>query len=251
MVEAVPFWLPLAVIAPFIGSFLGLLVKRLPKSRPFVVARSSCDSCEHVLSSAELIPILSWAWLRARCRHCGERLGIFYPGIELAALAVVLWAASVASGWVLVASCVLGWTLLALALTDWRVYLLPDPLALFLLLSGLAASRVMDSGTMPRHIVGAAGGFIAFAGVAWIYRRVRGRDGLGFGDAKLLAGLGAWVGWEGLPGTIFIAALAGLVFVAARSVFVAKTDWSDRIPLGSFLAAAGWLTWLYGPLTAG
>jgi len=210
-----------------------------------------CDSCEHVLSSVELIPILSWTWLRARCGYCGEPLGFFHPAIELSAVAVVLSGASATSGWVLAASCVLGWTLLALALTDWQVYILPDPLVLFLLLSGLAASCLIDLGTVHDHIVGAASGFVAFVGLAWLYRRVRRREGMGFGDAKLLASLGAWVGWEGLPGTIFIAAGAGLLCVAARSVLIAKPSLSDRLPFGSFLAVGGWLTWLYGPLSFG
>lgn len=250
MTPSFEFW-PLAVMAPFIGSFLGVLVTRLPESQPFVFARSACDSCEHVLSPAELIPVASWAWLRARCRHCGGHLGFFYPAIEVTALAVVLWAASITSGWALAASCLFGWTLLALALIDWRVYLLPDPLTLFLLLSGLVAAWLIDSESISNHIIGAASGFLALATLALAYKRLRGREGLGFGDAKLLAGLGAWVGWEGLPGAIFIGALAGLLFVAARSVVISKPSWTDRLPFGSFLAVAGWLTWLYGPLTFG
>lgn len=107
--------LVLAVVAPFIGSFLGTLAIRLPARRPVLMGRSQCDHCLHVLGPLDLIPLLSWLFARGKCRYCGTRLGLYYPTIEIAALAVVLLAAAVTSGWMLVTSCTFGWTALALA----------------------------------------------------------------------------------------------------------------------------------------
>jgi leader peptidase (prepilin peptidase)/N-methyltransferase len=101
------------------------------------------------------------------------------------------------------------------------------------------------------HLIGAAAGFAVFAGIAAIYRRLRGREGLGLGDAKLLAALGAWVGWQGLPTIVLYAALAGLLWAIAGALRGAPLHARHRIPFGPFLSLAGWLVWLYGPLTLG
>jgi hypothetical protein len=119
-----------AVVAPFVGSFLGVVVARLPEKRDVVGGRSRCPACGHVLGVRDLAPLLSWAVLRGRCRHCGARIGWIYPAVELGALGVAVWAASVVEGWLLWVSCGLGWTLLALAAIDLRHYLLPNALTL-------------------------------------------------------------------------------------------------------------------------
>ena len=108
-------WLAPVAAAPFVGSFLGVIAERLPAGRPVLIARSACPACDHRLGARDLVPVLSWLFNRGRCRHCGAALGLFYPGIELAALVLALWAAAVVSGWLLWASCALGWVLLALA----------------------------------------------------------------------------------------------------------------------------------------
>jgi leader peptidase (prepilin peptidase) / N-methyltransferase len=246
-----PLWLMLAVAAPFIGSFLGVLVHRLPKSEHVVMGRSRCEACDQILSPIELVPVASWLLLRGQCRACGAPLGWFYPAIEIGALILALWAAAVTSGAALVASCVFGWTLLALAVVDWRHYLLPDPLVLLLLTTGFGAAWFVDPESLADHASGAAVGFASIAALAFCYRRLRGRDGLGFGDAKLVSALGAWLSWEGLPSVVLLAAMLGLLLASARTLAGANLSWSDRLPFGSFLAAAGWLTWLYGPLMIG
>jgi leader peptidase (prepilin peptidase)/N-methyltransferase len=239
----------LAVVAPFIGSFLGLLAVRLPDRRPVLVARSQCDQCGAVLGARDLVPLASWLWLRGRCRHCGGAIGAFPVLMEMAALAVVLWAVTETSGWVLVASSVFGWLLLALAAIDWRRFLLPDVLTAPLAVFGLAAAWLFDRDGFLDHVIGTAAGFLVFAGIIFLYRRARGRDGLGLGDAKLLGALGAWVAWQGLPSVVLFGAVAGLLGVLALSLSGRRLEATTRIPFGTFLALGGWLVWLYGPLS--
>jgi leader peptidase (prepilin peptidase) / N-methyltransferase len=243
-----PLWLPLLIIAPFIGSFLGTLIVRLPESRPVLVARSRCDRCGAALGPLELVPLASWLVLRGRCRHCGAAIGSFPVAIELAALGVVAWAATVTTGPVLVASCVLGWLLLTLALIDWRHFLLPDPLNAVLALGGLIAAWFFDRAALADHLIALAAGFAVFAALGFAYRRWRGRDGLGLGDAKLLGALGAWVSWQGLPSVVLFGAVSGLVVAFAAAFAGRHLSATTRIPFGAFLALGGWIVWLYGPL---
>lgn len=244
--------LPIASVlaAPFIGSFLGVVVTRLPQSQPVIIGRSRCEKCRHALGVSDLVPIASWFYLRGKCRYCGARISSLHPGMEIAALAVALWASSVTQGVALIASCALGWMLLTLALIDWRRFLLPDELTLLLALSGLAAAYVLDTANFTDHLIGAAAGLLAFLGLGWIYRQIRHRDGLGFGDAKLLGALGAWLSWEGLPSVIFLAAITALAWTLARHLAGQRLTARDRLPFGPFLAAGGWLVWLYGPLSS-
>lgn len=249
MQSASAIWLVL--VAPFIGSFLGVLALRLPQGCGVVIGRSRCDACEHVLVVSDLIPYISWLWLHGRCRYCKTPVGFFYPLMEFAALAVPLWAATVTAGPVLIASCVLGWTLLALAASDWRTYLLPDPLVVFLLIAGLSVTALLLPMQLAAHLLGAAAGYIAFAIIAWTYRKMRGSEGLGLGDAKLLAALGAWLSWDGLPSVVLLAAIMGLTGVLVSAAAQRRFDGFDRferIPFGSFLAMGSWIVWLYGPL---
>ena len=240
-------WLTL-LLAPFIGSFLGVLVTRLPVGEPVALSRSRCPACRRTLAVRDLIPLLSWLVARGRCRHCGASLGWFYPAIEIAALGIAAWAGTVASGPALWASCVLGWTLLALAWIDARHLILPDALTLPLLAAGLAAAALLDGADIADHALGAAVGYGAFWLVAVLYRRLRGRDGLGLGDAKLLAAAGAWVSWQGLPGVVLIAASSGLVAVLAAAAVGFAPEAARRMPFGPYLCLGLWLIWLYGPL---
>ncbi|MGA7713065.1 MAG: A24 family peptidase [Rhizomicrobium sp.] len=244
----IPLWVALVIVSPFIGSFLGVVVLRSDDHRPIVFGRSQCDECHHSLDGRDLIPLISWLMLRRRCRYCGAELGLFYPAVEFAAIMPVLWAASVVSGWILVASAVFGWVLLTLGLIDWRTQRLPDVLTLSLLLSGLAAAYLFDRTSIVDHLIGAVAGYAIFALVAYLYRAIRGFDGLGLGDAKLLAGLGMWISWQGLPTLVLLAAVACLIFVVGRALWRRKIILTERVPFGPFLALAGWIVWLYGPL---
>lgn len=239
------------VLAPIIGSFLSVLATRLPEGRGVVLGRSACPRCSHALGAAELVPLASYLWQRGACRHCGGRIDPLYPLLELGALGVAVWAATLTAGGDLWASCALGWLLLALATADWRTYLLPDPLVLALALAGFAASALLMPAALLDHIIGAGAGFLVFAAVAELYRRWRGREGLGLGDAKLLSALGAWVSWEGLPSIVLIGAVAALAMALVQGLARRRLSAVDRLPFGPFLALGGWLVWLYGPLSFG
>ena len=236
------------VIAPIVGSFLGVLALRLPVGHDIAFSRSACRHCGRVLGIADLVPLISWLLLRGRCRCCARPLGRFYPTIECAALAVALWAAALLDDWLLLASCGLGWALLVLAVIDWRHLLLPDGLTLPLIPAGLAVAVAIDPAFLMPHLVGAAGGYGLFAATAWLYRRLRGRDGLGLGDAKLLAAAGAWLSWQGLPSVVLIAALLGLAAAAVVRTLGHPITLHHRVPFGPCICLAIWTVWLYGPL---
>jgi leader peptidase (prepilin peptidase)/N-methyltransferase len=246
IVDALP--IGFAILAPFVGSFLGLLAVRLPERRPVLIARSQCDHCGAVLGPFELIPLASWLWLRGRCRHCRAPITGVALFMELAALAVVAWAALAVSGWVFAVTCILGWLLLVLAVIDWRAFLLPDVLTAPLAILGLVATYLLNPDAILDHVIGAAAGFAVLAIIAAAYKRWRGRDGLGLGDAKLLGALGAWVSWQGLPSVVLYAAVIGLIAVLVQSRLGRGLTAATRIPFGTFLALGGWLVWLYGPL---
>jgi leader peptidase (prepilin peptidase)/N-methyltransferase len=236
------------VLAPFVGSFLGVVIDRLPAGRRLVLTRSACDQCGRRLGAPDLVPLLSYLARRGRC-SCGKvRLSWFYPGIELAALAVAASAAWVLSGWLLWASLGLGWTLLALAAIDLRHYVLPDLLTLPLIPAGLAVALALDPALLPGHALGALLGFGAFALIGELYRRLRGRHGLGLGDAKLLAAAGAWLGWAALPGVVLIGAALALALALAQALGGAKLVLTGQVAFGPHLALAFWLVWLLGPL---
>ncbi|MFZ1429036.1 MAG: A24 family peptidase, partial [Geminicoccaceae bacterium] len=173
------------------------------------------------------------------CRHCGARLSLWYPLVELAAIAIGALSVSLLplpEAWLAAA---LGWWLLALALIDLRAWLLPDTLTLPLLAAGLAAAAMgLPPGTSLANAVGgAAAGYAALAGLGYVYRRLRGREGLGLGDAKLLGAAGAWLGLDSLPWVVLAAALLGLVLaLTQRQPMRAET----AVPFGPALALAFW-----------
>jgi leader peptidase (prepilin peptidase)/N-methyltransferase len=189
--------------------------------------------------------------LGGKCRTCRAPFGLFYPAIELAALAVVLWSAAVFSGPAFWASCVLGWVLLVLAAIDIRQFVLPDFLTLPLIPAGLLVNGLLDGAFPMAAVVGAAAGYAFVRLLRFAYRRWRGREGMGLGDAKLLAVAGAWVSWQGLPSMLVIASLLALAGVLAWSAPKGKVDPAQRVPFGAFLSAGLWIVWLYGPLVKG
>lgn len=230
--------LAVMVAAPFVGSFAGALVRRLPLEHPHLWERSCCEMCGTKLGPLELVPLLSFAALRGRCRHCKARISNFHPLIELAALAVAVIAVAVSAPETLVADCVLGWTLLTLAWIDARTLLLPDALTLPLLLAGLAEAWLNDPEALPDRLLGAALGWTMFTGLAWLWRRLRGIEALGQGDAKLLAAGGAWLGWQALPNVLLVAATCGLVgaLISGRG----RVSATQTIAFGPWLALAIW-----------
>jgi leader peptidase (prepilin peptidase) / N-methyltransferase len=240
--------LALLILAPFIGSFLGVVIRRLPEGRALAWARSRCESCGAVLRAGELVPLLSWIISRDRCRHCGASLGWFYPAVEFAALAVALTALTVDEAETAWLDALLGWWLLALAWIDFRRWILPDALTLPLILAGLLAAVAFDPDSLAERALGAAVGYIALRLLGSVYARLRGREGLGQGDAKLLAAAGAWLGALALPQVILIAAVSALITAAALRLSGMPLRAHSALPFGPFLALAIWALWLFGPL---
>lgn len=246
-----PEHLVLAAAAPFVGSFLGVVLDRLPVGRPVIWSRSVCDGCGARLGLRDLLPLVSWLANSAKCRFCGVRLDPCPPAMELAALGVVAWAATEIAGWLFPVTCALGWILLVLAAIDWRHLLLPDALTLPLIPAGLAVAYAVDESRLPHHLLGAAGAFVAFLALRLAYRRFRGREGLGLGDVKLMTAAGAWLSWPALPSVVLIAGVAALT-VALAGRIAGRSLAADRaVPFGSYLCAAFWLVWLHGPLSFG
>lgn len=242
-------WVWTIIAAPFIGSFLGVLIQRLPAGMPVAWARSACPHCGKQLSAADLVPVVSWLASGGRCRYCATPLGIFYPGIEIASLGVAVWAAVTLPNPSLVwAGCLLGWSLLAAAAVDSRHLILPDILVLPLIPAGILLHAWIAPGQWADHLAGALIGFVLFAAISLAYRRLRRRDGLGLGDAKLLAAAGAWVGWIGLPSVVLLGAVFGLATALVLRMAGRNVERVTELPFGPALALAFWLVWLYGPL---
>jgi leader peptidase (prepilin peptidase)/N-methyltransferase len=235
-------------LAPVLGSFLALLTVRLPEGRPVVFGRSVCDDCGHVLGSRDLIPLLSYAARSGRCCFCAQAIQPVHLFVELAAIAVPLWAAMVTSGWVFAATCLFGWLLLTLAAIDWRVFLLPNGLVAALAVGGFASAAVLDPAQLDRYVLGAAAGYAALVALGVVYRRFRKRDGIGAGDAKLLGAIGAWVALDGVATVVLLGASLALGYVLISAIGRRKFDSQTKLPFGSFLCAGAWLVWLYGPI---
>jgi len=165
------------------------------------------------------------------------------------ALVMFGWAAaSTPPGVVLALSLGLGWTLLTLAIVDARALRLPDKLTLPLLVAGLAAALALPGAPFVDHLAGAAAGYGVLAAIGWGYWRLRGQEGLGLGDAKLLAAAGAWLGWRALPSVLIIACLLALAWIAIRAAVAGRASLRRQIAFGAPLCLAIWLVWLHGPL---
>jgi leader peptidase (prepilin peptidase)/N-methyltransferase len=238
----------LVLVAPFIGSFLGLLIQRLPEGSPIARGRSRCDICGTTLRARDLVPILSWLTAGGRCRYCRQPLGWFYLGVELSALTVALAAVLIDRGQGAWLDCLLGWWLLALGWIDLRSWLLPDALTLPLIIAGLAAAFLFNPDQLTGRALGAALGYSSLVAIAAAYRALRGREGLGGGDAKLLAASGAWLGAAALPQVILLAALSALAAAVGLRLAGIRLGIHSALPFGPFLALATWVLWLLSPI---
>lgn len=241
----------LALAGPFAGSFAALAADRWESGRPILWGRSACDGCGRTLGAAELVPIVSFAAQRGRARCCHAPIPGRLPAAELLGGAIGLWAALAAPTSLAAPTAALGWLLLWLSLVDLRLFLLPDAGTLGLILAGLTLSAAGLTGPPAQHAAAAAAGYIAFAGVGWAYMKLRGVDGLGLGDAKLLAAAGAWTGLAGLLSTLIWASALGLVFALCAWRLQGGPARRVAIPFGPPLAIGFWLTWMLGPLVIG
>lgn len=233
-----------ALLGAIVGSFLATVLIRWPQGQSALGGRSACDTCAAPLHARDLVPVLSFLIARGRCRQCGARIDPRHLGIELAA-AMVGAAALVAHGWPLGGvTAVFGWWLLLLIALDAEHHWLPDALTLPLIPLGLVFGWANFGPPLPDRAIGAAAGGIGLWLIATLYRLVRGRDGMGGGDPKLLAGLGAWLGWMQLPFVLLGAGVLGLIAALAMRSRGHAVVATTRLPLGALLALAAWPLWL-------
>ena len=232
-----------AVAGLIAGSFIATLVIRWPQGRS-LNGRSACDGCGRVLTIGNLFPIVSWVLARGRCRTCGAKIDWHHPVIEGTAGLIGVTAMIAQPGVEGIAGAVFGWQLLTLAVLDVEHFWLPDRLTLTLAVSGLLFSLAGVGIAFQSRLIGGVIGFAALSSIAWGYRKIRGRDGMGGGDPKLLGGIGCWMGWQSLPFLLIGASALGL-FVAL--VMVMRGDnvaAHTRLPLGSLMAAAACALWV-------
>jgi leader peptidase (prepilin peptidase)/N-methyltransferase len=230
-----------ALAGAILGSFLATLILRWPQGRSVMRGRSACDSCGRTLTARDLIPMLSALLSKGRCRTCGAAIDPLHGRVEagcaiIGALAIGFRPDLGGIGWAL-----LGWLLLTLAALDWRHFWLPDALTLPLAFLGFTIGLWATDVALADRVIGAVVGYGALLAIAMAYRALRGRDGLGLGDAKLLGALGAWFGWQALPFLLLIASMMGLAVMLVTGRAGERTA---RVPLGTFLALAAMPAWL-------
>ena len=221
--------------------------------QPFnlVVPRSRCPHCGHQITALENIPVLSWLWLRGRCSACKAPIPIRYPLIEtlsaVLALAAIWQYGLTLAGVGAVGLC---FALIALAFIDIDTQLLPDDITLPLLWAGLLLNLFDAFVPLQDAVVGAMAGYLLLWSIYWLFKLVTGKEGMGYGDFKLLAALGAWFGWQAIPAIILLASVVGAVVGIALMVF-ARHGRDIPIPFGPYLAGAGALTLFFSqPLMA-
>ncbi|RLJ38739.1 A24 family peptidase [Acidovorax sp. 106] len=265
-----------ALFGLLIGSFLNVVIYRLPKmmerqwaveatafqaeqagngaepapQEPFnlMVPRSRCPSCGHLVAWYENIPVVSYLFLRGKCSECGTRISPRYPLVELLTGGLFFWCVQ---HWGLtptgLAWCGFSAVLVALAFIDWDTTLLPDDLTLPLLWAGLLASMLQWTQVpLASSVAGAAAGYLSLWLVYWAFKLATGKEGMGYGDFKLFAALGAWFGWEALVPIILMSSVIGAMVGIGMKVFSSLRE-GGYVPFGPFLVGAGLTAMIAGP----
>ena len=259
-----------AFLGLVVGSFLNVVIHRLPRMMEhewqgecarilelevktadepipnLLVPRSRCPHCDHAITAIENIPVLSYILLGGKCSGCGKRISLRYPLVEivcgLASLAVVAkFGPSLASAGALL----LTWSLICLAMIDFDTQLLPDSITLPMLWVGLLMNYFGVFVALEDAVLGAIAGYLILWSIYWLFKLATGKEGMGYGDFKLLAMLGAWLGWKMLPLVILLSSVVGAIIGVALMLFLSH-DRSKPIPFGPYLAIAGWIALLWG-----
>lgn len=254
-----------------VGSFLNVVIVRLPgmleqtwrqQCRELLELESSldpqpqltlvrpgshCPECRAPIRPMHNIPVVSYLWLRGRCAACGTRISFRYPVVEmLAAVLAVLVVWKYGLTWQFACALALAWSFLAMSAIDIDHHLLPDGMVLPLMWLGLLANSFGLYTDIQSALYGAAAGYISLWVVFQVFRLLTGKEGMGYGDFKLFACIGAWLGWQALPLVILLAALCGTI-VGVGMMVIKQHDKSQPIPFGPFLCAAGLVAMLWGP----
>ncbi len=254
-------WMSLAV-----GSFLNVVIYRLPvmlerqwqsqarevlQQQPaaespaafnLMVPRSRCPHCGHQISAWQNIPIISWLILKGRCGSCSARISVRYPIVEgLTAICSLTVLGLFGYTWLGLAALIYTWALIALTFIDYDTQLLPDQVTLPLLWLGLITNYFGGICDLGSAVLGAMIGYLFLWGTYWAFKLITGKEGMGYGDFKLFAAIGAWLGWQVLPASILIASVAGLVYALVITL-AGKRQSAQPIPFGPFLAVAGWVS---------
>lgn len=238
------FWpILLGILGAVFGSFIATLAIRWPEGRSVAQGRSMCDGCGMTIRARDLIPIVGFAVRWGRCAGCGERIAPSHVAIELLGLGIGVVAGLVAPGVGGIAGAVFGWLLLALGAVDLAAFWLPDRLTGTLAAAGLVSAVAGIPPAPDARLWGGAAGFGSLWLVAFAYRRLRGRTGLGGGDPKLFGAIGLWLGWAALPGVLLAACVAGLAVVLAARIAGRAMRADTRLPLGTLLAGAAFAVW--------
>jgi leader peptidase (prepilin peptidase)/N-methyltransferase len=260
------------VFGLIIGSFLNVLIHRIPvmmqresdnylaeldgKELPhtdtynIMVPRSACPHCGHQISALENIPVISYLWIGGKCTQCKAAISARYPLVELLTglmSALLIW--RLGSGYAGLASLLLAYFLISMSFIDADTQLLPDSLTQPLLWLGLLCNLRATYVPLNDAVVGAIAGYLILWSVYWVFKLLTGKEGMGYGDFKLLAALGAWMGWMVLPVIILLSSLVGAL-VGISMILSKRINRSTPIPFGPYLAAAGMICFIWGkPLT--
>ncbi len=261
----------LGLFSLLVGSFLNVLIYRLPimlerswrqeyqdyfaegnnppaqtETYNLFLPRSACPHCGHQITALENIPLLSWLFLKGRCSSCQHPISARYPLVELlCALASVTVAFYYPPGWALAGALLLTWILLALTFIDFDKLLLPDQLTLPLLWVGLLLNLSQQFVPLADAVIGAIAGYMVLWSIYWAFKLLTGKEGMGYGDFKLLAALGAWLGWQSLPLILILSSCVGAI-LGITLVVMRRHQQSKPMPFGPYLAIAGWIALLWG-----
>ena len=258
------------IVSLMVGSFLNVVIYRLPimmerswkqeytsyfspeeipseeETFNLVKPDSTCPQCQHKIRAWENIPILSYLVLRGKCSQCSTPISLRYPLVELATGLLSLWVAwHFGFSWQAAAGVFLTWCLIAMTFIDLDKMLLPDQITLPLLWLGLLLSINNTFVSPTDAIIGACAGYLSLWSVYWGFKLLTGKEGMGYGDFKLLAALGAWVGWQQLATIILLSSVVGAV-IGILYLSLKNKEHNQPIPFGPYLAIAGWITFLYG-----